>query len=163
MDALYNRCKKNDWKRVWINCGKPCCLIGRCPEPLNLKRIFSNIEKFKTEKAERSSNTRWRTKGINPTELQPSLSAWVNVYEVIVTEALLEQCDANDKQETPTHAVNTANAFSDFEDCGDDTTSHAFKISVGDGDPDVAEFTFNSLFDIMVNPSKVNMNEKDHF
>lgn len=82
---------QNYVKLSCFNCGTEDCLIGRCPEPLNLKRIASNLEKFKKDKAERSNKNRWSAKNVNLTEIQPSKDEWFDIYEVVVTEAPLDQ------------------------------------------------------------------------
>ena len=56
---------------------------------MNLKRIAENLEKFKRSKSERTNNPKWKAKRVYLSELQPSVDEWPDVYEVIVSEALL--------------------------------------------------------------------------
>ena len=51
LDALFTRNQPNETRRACFNCEKVGCLLGSCPEPMNLKNISSNLEKFKKQKA----------------------------------------------------------------------------------------------------------------
>ena len=170
LDALHNNASGKS-KRTCFNCEREGCLIGRCPEPLNLKRIAANLEKFKKAKADRSNNSNWKTKRINLTELQPSPEEWIDVYEVIVTESLLiEHSALPDTFNTcvDANATNTSKAFSCFDGTTNDANlTHAFQISVGNGNPDGDEETsasnFTSLFDLMTKAPSMNLDNDEHF
>ena len=143
LDALFTRSGN---KRTCFNCEKEGCLLGKCPEPMNLRRISENLEKFKKNKSDRTNNPKWKSKRVYLSELQPSIDEWPDVYEVIVSEALLCQhgMDISDKGECP-------NAFSVTES-DKDPIKEAFQVSVGDGDPDECDSNFTSLFDLMTTP-----------
>lgn len=163
LDALYNLFQCRESKRVCFNFEKLGYLIDDCPEPLNLSRIALNLEKFKKEKAERSNNRRWSKKRINFTELQPSQSNWEDVYKTIITEALLEQFNDKHFDSTPSQLVSLTDDFKNFTYHNEDGLPHSFKISVGDGDLDMAKSTFTSLFNITVNRPNINTNRQDSF
>lgn len=78
-------------RRACFNCEKEGCLLGKCKEPLNTKRIAENLERFKKEKAARSGNNKWALKRVNLVELRPHHSEWADVYETIVSEQVISQ------------------------------------------------------------------------
>ena len=80
LDALFNR---SGQKRTCFNCEREGCLLGKCPEPMNLKRIAENLEKFKRSKSERTNNPKWKAKRVYLSELQPSVDEWPDVYEAV--------------------------------------------------------------------------------
>lgn len=166
LDALYNsRSPPFESRKSCFNCEKEGCMLGRCKEPLNLKRIAQNLERFKKQKADRSNNSRWRAKRINLSDLQPTQTEWLDVYETVVAESLLDQHGNNTEAQPDTTTVNSASAFTQIvNDNDDDKLVRAFQTSVGtNDDPDIAESTFTSLFDLMRTPPSINTKHDEHF
>ena len=115
---------------------------------MNLRRISENLDRFKKMKAERTQNSKWKSKKVYVSELQPRPEEWPDVYEVIVSETLLCQHEFDRANES-----NCAKAFSVMEE-SDKThpLTEAFQVSVGNGDPDESNEEFTSLFDLMRTP-----------
>lgn len=157
LEALFNQRRPGDVKRSCFNCGKDGCLIGKCPDPLNLKRIAANLEKFKKEKADRSKNSKWNSNRINLTELQQHTDDWFDVYEIVVTESLLAQHNVS-SETVP--VVGSSLAFCIDPNDENNQLSTAFTMAVRDGDPDSSETAFTSLFDMMRTPPSMSANRK---
>ena len=159
LEALFNQ--QGNAKRSCFNCEKEGCMLGRCTEPMNLKRIAINLEKFKKEKADRTNNNKWKAKKTYLMELQPDRDDWFDVYEVIVTEALLSQLCHNDDDVANDAESNCTKAFSKVEESEslNDNIKRAFQNSVGNGDPDEPDSHFTSLFDLMTVPPSMRIND----
>lgn len=78
-----------------------------------MKRISSNLEKFKAEKAERSHNPRWKARKIHLAELQPSSHDWFEAYETVVAENLL--CDTSVTNASSTSADHSTGIISNVQ------------------------------------------------
>ena len=104
------------------------------------------------------NNPKWNAKKTYLPELQPDRSEWFDVYEIIVSEALLCQHCHNDDTvfESEGHCTKTFSIEDDNALNG--KLTEAFQLSVGNGDPDEPESTFTSLFDLMITPD---INEGD--
>ena len=74
---------------------------------MNPKCIAENLEKFKRNKSERANNPKWKAKRVYLLELGPSVEEWMDVYEVLVSEALLCQHGMDSAE----NGSSTANAF----------------------------------------------------
>lgn len=91
VEALFNSNSSGSTKRICFNCEKENCLMHRCPEPWNSKRISANAQKFEKENVERGNNSRLKSKRINLWELQPGVDEWFHIYETVLVESLLSK------------------------------------------------------------------------
>ena len=105
-------------------------------------------------KADKTQNTKWKSKKVYFSDLQLTRDECPDVYEVIICETLI--ClNGYERKE-----ANCAKAFKIFDDL---EKSHefteAFQTSVRDGDPDEPGGEFTSLLDVMTTPPPMDHNE----
>lgn len=168
---MFRRKRHTDAKRLCLNCEKENCILGKCKEPLNLKTIALNLERFKRDKAKRTSNKRWKSKRINITELQPSTEEWFDVYETVISEGVSAEHNFDQEEDADDQDINACRstktkAFQVAQQPAvaqtNSTIVHAFQTNVGNGDPDVHDTTFTSLFDMMVTPPSMKTDRDDY-
>ena len=83
---------------------------------MNLQRISSNLEKFKEQKPNQTSNPKWKAKKTYLSELQPEREDWFDVYKVNVSRALHSQHSHDDDQVSGESESHCAKAFSKIDE-----------------------------------------------